>query len=113
MPKLDVHLFPALDDNYGVLIHDEGAGLTASIDAPDAEAVEKALRETGWSLTDILVTHHRADHVQGIPALKAAHGCTVGGPRSETDRIPDLDETFAEGDVYRFGHFSVEVLETP
>src|SRR5690606_5602831 len=101
--------FPALDDNYGVLIHDAGAGLTASIDAPDAEAVERALRDKGWSLTHILVTHHHADHTQGIPALKSAHGCTVVGPGKEADRIPGVDETLAEGDVYKFGQFDIEV----
>ncbi|MGE0232559.1 MAG: hydroxyacylglutathione hydrolase [Flavobacteriaceae bacterium] len=113
MPKLDVHLFPALDDNYGVLVHDAGANVTASIDAPDAEAVEKALRDTGWPLTHIFVTHHHADHTQGIPALKSAHGCRVVGPKGEADRIPGIDETLSEGDVYRFGDFEVEVLETP
>ena len=31
-------LFRCLKDNYGVLVHDAGAGLTASIDAPLAAA---------------------------------------------------------------------------
>ncbi|MCB1475097.1 MAG: hydroxyacylglutathione hydrolase [Rhodobiaceae bacterium] len=113
MPKLDIHLFPALDDNYGVLIHDAGANVTASIDAPDAKTVEKALRDTGWSLTHILVTHHHADHTQGITALKSTYGCRVIGPKGEAEKIPGIDEALAEGDVYRFGNFDVEVLETP
>ena len=36
MPKLEIHQFACLNDNYGVLIHDAEAGVTASIDAPDA-----------------------------------------------------------------------------
>ena len=41
-------LFLCLKDNFGVLLHDPGSGATASIDAPEARAVEAALRETGW-----------------------------------------------------------------
>ncbi len=67
------HLFPCLKDNFGVLLHDPETGRTAAIDAPEAAAVEAALKATGWRLTDILVTHHHADHTDGIPALKAAH----------------------------------------
>jgi len=39
MATLEIHQFPCLSDNYGVLIHDAGAGLTASIDAPNAATV--------------------------------------------------------------------------
>ena len=39
MPKLEIHQFACLSDNYGVLIHDPEAGVTASIDAPDAKAI--------------------------------------------------------------------------
>ena len=62
------YLFRCLTDNFGVLLHDPDSGATASIDAPDAAAVEAALAATGWRLTDILVTHHHGDHTAGIPA---------------------------------------------
>ncbi len=88
MAKIEIHQFPCLNDNYGVLIHDADAGVTASIDAPDAEAVEAALAHTGWKLTHILVTHHHADHTGGIQELKAETGCTVIGPKNEAARIP-------------------------
>ena len=65
-----VHQFPARTDNYGALLHDEASGATASIDAPDADAVLAALEETGWRLTHILTTHHHSDHVAGNAALK-------------------------------------------
>ena len=97
MQGLEIRLFPCLSDNYGVLIHDEASGVTASIDAPDADAVESALQEAGWKLTHILVTHHHADHTQGIPALKAKYGCKVVGPRAEAAKVPDIDESLGEG----------------
>ena len=107
------HLFPCLKDNFGVLLHDPQSGATAAIDAPEAAAVEAALKATGWKLTDILVTHHHADHTDGIPALKQHHGCRVVAPQAEAKRIPLVDETVREGDTVRVGGLEGRVLETP
>jgi hydroxyacylglutathione hydrolase len=96
------YLFPCLKDNFGVLLHDPQSGATASIDAPEAAAVEAALKKTGWRLTDILVTHHHADHTQGIGELKQRHKCRVVAPRNEAKRIAHVDETVGEGDKLAF-----------
>ena len=80
MAKLEIHQFPCLSDNYGVLIHDSG-GATAAIDVPDATAVTAALQAKGWKLTHILTTHHHHDHTGGNLEIKQATGCTIIGPR--------------------------------
>jgi hydroxyacylglutathione hydrolase len=108
-----IHLFPCLKDNYGVLVHDPATGATAAIDAPEAAAVEAALAATGWTLTDILVTHHHADHTDGIRPLKDKHRCRVVAPRAEATRIPMVDETVRENDTVRVGSLSARVIETP
>src|ERR1700733_5033350 len=97
------YLFPCLNDNFGVLLHDPVSGATAAIDAPEAAAVEAALKKTGWKLTDILVTHHHADHTQGIGELKQHHKCRVVAPRAEAARIAHVDETVGEGDTVTVG----------
>jgi hydroxyacylglutathione hydrolase len=107
------HLFPCLQDNFGVLLHDPESGATAAIDAPEAAPVEAALQETGWRLTDILVTHHHADHTGGIAELKQHHRCRVVAPHGEAARIPMVDETVREGDSVRVGTLKGRVLETP
>ena len=107
------YLFPCLSDNYGVLIHDPDSGATASIDAPEAAPVEAALKKTGWSLTDILVTHHHGDHTAGIAELKRRHKCRVVAPRREAQRIADVDETVGEGDAVRVGALQGSVIDTP
>lgn len=61
----EIRLFPCLSDNFGYLIHDPVTKATASIDAPEAGPIIKALQREGWTLTDILVTHHHMDHVGG------------------------------------------------
>jgi len=108
------HQFTCLSDNYGVLVHDSATGATAAIDAPEAEAVLSALDETGWTLTDVLVTHHHADHVGGIPALKARFpGLRIVGPAKEAAKIGALDLAVVEGDMVTVGHLGAKVIETP
>lgn len=113
MTSLEIFQFPCLTDNYGVLIHDDATGVTASIDAPEASAVTNALKEKGWSLTHILTTHHHGDHTGGNQALKQATGCTIVGPRAEASRIPGIDVQVGEGDEVAVGNFKAKVLETP
>ncbi|MEC9368044.1 MAG: hydroxyacylglutathione hydrolase [Pseudomonadota bacterium] len=113
MPQLEIHQFPCLSDNYGVLIHDGAANVTASIDAPDAAAVRKALALKGWTLTHILTTHHHADHTDGNRPLKEATGCQIVGPGKDADRIPGIDVKVVEGDEVAFGGFKARVIETP
>ena len=103
MAKLEIHQFPCLSDNYGVLIHDSEQGVTASIDAPDARTVAAALEEKGWTLTHILTTHHHGDHTGGNAALKAETKCTIVGPRNEAAKIPGIDKQVGEGDTFAFG----------
>ncbi len=107
------HLFPCLKDNYGVLLHDPESGATAAIDAPEAAPVEAALTATGWRLTDILVTHHHADHTGGIAELKQRHRCRVVAPQGEAARIPLVDATVRENDKVRVGALEARVFETP
>src|ERR1700682_411546 len=107
------YLFPCLQDNYGVLLHDDQTGATAAIDAPEAGPVEAALKKTGWRLSDILVTHHHADHTQGIGEIKSQHKCRVVAPRAEAARIAHVDETVGEGDTVRVGGLQGKVIDTP
>jgi hydroxyacylglutathione hydrolase len=107
------HLFRCLKDNFGVLLHDPASGATAAIDAPEAAPVEAALQATGWRLSDILVTHHHADHTGGIAELKARHGCRVTAPRQEAARIPAVDATVGAGDTANLGNLRGRVIETP
>jgi hydroxyacylglutathione hydrolase len=109
----ETRLFLCLSDNYGVLLHDPDSGATASIDAPEAAAVEAALKQTGWTLTDILVTHHHHDHTGGIAALKKKYKCRVVAPAKEAAKIPGVDETVREGDEVKVGNLTAKVIETP
>ena len=88
---LQLETIPCLTDNFAFLIHDEDSGETACVDVPDATPVLAALDRTGWRLTDILLTHHHPDHVQGVAALRAATGAMVLGAAADAHRLPPLD----------------------
>lgn len=109
----EVSLFLCLKDNYGVLLHDPATGATAAIDAPDAAPVEAALKAKGWKLTDLLVTHHHADHTDGIPALKQKYGCRVVAPPEVSAKYDFVDETVREGDKVKVGNLTGNVIDTP
>ena len=109
----EIHVFPCLEDNIGALIRDPATGACAAIDAPEEEAVLKALETTGWQLSDILVTHRHADHVQGIPGLKRRLGCRVVAPLKAGSDVPMVDAVVREGDTVKVGELSAHVWETP
>ena len=66
MAALECVQFSYGSDNYGVLLHDADTGKTACIDAGDARAASDALQSQGWTLTDLLITHHHGDHTAGF-----------------------------------------------
>jgi len=113
MSDLQIHQFPCRTDNYGVLIHDASANVTASIDAPDDGAVLAALQEKNWDLTHILTTHHHGDHTAGNIRLKDVTKCTIIGPEAEADNIPGIDIKVSHGESIEFGGFTVDVIKTP
>ena len=111
---MSVHQYLCLTDNYGALIHDSTTGATACVDAPEAGPTFAALKERGWTLSDVLLTHHHADHIQGVPELKAKFpNLRVWGPAKDAARIPFLDQRVVEGDLARVGSLAAKVIETP
>ncbi|GJE17643.1 hydroxyacylglutathione hydrolase [Methylobacterium marchantiae] len=109
----EIRTFLCRSDNIGVLIRDPATGACASIDVPEAGSVLKALEETGWTLTDILVTHRHLDHVEGIPEVKKRTGARVTAPRRAGAHVPEVDVAVVEGDRVRVGDLEAQVWETP
>jgi hydroxyacylglutathione hydrolase len=110
----EFHLFKCLDDNFGLLAHDDATGATASFDAPEAAPIFAALAEKGWTLTDIWLTHHHHDHIGAVGELKAKFPqARVVGSRKDALRLPPLDLAVGEGDELRLGEGGATVMETP
>jgi hydroxyacylglutathione hydrolase len=109
----EISLFTCLSDNFGYLIHDPATKATAAIDAPEAAPILRALEREGWTLTDILITHHHGDHVGGVAELKQKYNCRVVAPHDKSARISSVDLRVAQGDVVKVGSLLARVLETP
>lgn len=108
---LQILTIPCLSDNYAYVAHDMDTGQTAVIDVPEAAPILAALRQQGWGLDQVLLTHHHADHVQGLPDLLAAFPARVTGAAADAHRLPPLDRTVAEGDDVTIGSETGRVLD--
>lgn len=111
---ITVHQFICLEDNFGLLVRDDATGAVATIDAPDGEAVAAELARLGWRLTDILLTHHHLDHVQGAPFLKTVYPkARVVGAKRDAARLPALDLEVDDGDIVAVGGSKARVIGAP
>lgn len=108
---MQIHTIPCLADNYAYLAHDEATGETAVIDVPDAAPVEAALKSLGWSLARILITHHHADHIDGVERLRKATGAKTVGNREDARRLPDLDFPVSDGEFFMLGGAEIQVMD--
>lgn len=108
---LQILPIPAFADNYLWLIHD---GVHAAVvDPGDAAPILGTLASHRLSLTAILLTHHHADHVGGVPTLLRHFSVPVFGPRN--DHIPQVSSPLGEGDsidVPSLG-LSLQVFDVP
>jgi hydroxyacylglutathione hydrolase len=108
---LKVLTVPAFEDNYLWLIHD---GVHAAVvDPGDAAPILAALDTHKLSLVAILLTHHHADHVGGVPELLRRFKVPVFGPRSEN--IAGVTQPMAEGDTATVPELglTLSVLDVP
>ncbi|MDR0780337.1 MAG: hydroxyacylglutathione hydrolase [Pseudomonadales bacterium] len=109
---LDIRPITAFTDNYHWLLVDTATRQAAVVDPGDAAPVLAYLTQHSLQLVAILITHHHADHIDGIGTLLAKYGpLPVYGPA--TARIPQVNHAVQEGaSLTLLGH-SVEVLEVP
>lgn len=96
---LEIVTVPCRTDNYAFLLNRPGSDAAALVDAPEAGPIAAELARRGWRLTDILLTHHHGDHVEGVAELRARDGARVIGAAADAHRLPPLDVEVAEGDT--------------
>ncbi|SDI93484.1 hydroxyacylglutathione hydrolase [Aliiruegeria lutimaris] len=109
--SLEIATIPCRTDNYAYLLHDAESGATAVVDVPDAGPIRSALADRGWNLSDILITHHHYDHIDGVEELRAEFDARVVGAAADAHRLPPLDLAVAEGDIVNVGCVSGKVLD--
>lgn len=110
---VELLIVPCLADNYAYVVHEAATDTTTVIDVPEAPPVLKALTERGWKANLILITHHHADHIEGVQALAAATGAKVVGAAADAHRLPALDQEVRPGEMLPIGMEKVEVMDAP
>lgn len=108
---LELVTVPCLADNYAFLIHDAETGETAVVDVPDAAPIRAELDRRGWTLSQILLTHHHWDHIDGVPDLLSTHPAPVLGARADAHRLPPLTTALAEGDTIQIGGETGHIID--
>lgn len=102
---------PCLSDNYAFVLHDDATGHTALIDAPESAPILSALSARGWTLSEIWLTHHHWDHVDGVADLVKATGAKLTGAAADAHRLPPLDRACGDGDRFTFAGHEVQVMD--
>lgn len=100
---------PAFADNYIWMLHDGECAVV--VDPGEAGPVQTALDAQRLTLAAILVTHHHADHVGGVDALRARLRGPVYGPRREA--IPQPFTALDDGDQIEVLGLRFEVIDVP
>jgi hydroxyacylglutathione hydrolase len=108
---LELVTIPCLSDNYAFLIREEESGRVALIDAPESGPIITELEARGWTLDEILLTHHHPDHIDGVPDLVAKYGSKITGAKADAHRLPALNQAVADGDTILFGGTVAHVLD--
>ena len=110
----DVIIIRCLSDNYAYLLHDAQTGDTVLIDAPEAAPILAELKRRNWSLSHILLTHHHADHIDGVAALRAAYPqAKLWGAANDAHRLPPLDHGVLPGHRLDTGVGEFTVMDAP
>lgn len=109
---IQISALPAFTDNYIWLLQDPHTQRCAVVDPGDAAPVLAWLEQhPGWTLSDILITHHHNDHVGGVEQLKRVCGATVYGPAHE--KIPARDVALDDNARITVLGWAFEVLAVP
>jgi hydroxyacylglutathione hydrolase len=111
---LNVRPVRAFSDNYIWLIESPRAqGLMVAVDPGEAAPVNAELQRSGLSLAAILLTHHHADHIGGVPDLLRHGAVPVIGP--DDSRIAHRTRTVRDAERCELPELglSFEILQIP
>ena len=101
---------PGQMNNYAYLLIDKNTGISAVLDASEAEPVIKECEKQQLKPQFLLNTHHHFDHVEGNAELKALFNAKIIASAKDKDRIEGVDIALNEGDVFKIGDSEAHII---
>ena len=100
--------------NFNYLIACGETGEALAVDPLDHAKCLAAAKAKGWTITQILNTHHHRDHTGGNDQVIAATHAKLLAHANARDQIEGIDRGLKAGDVIKVGRtVELECLDTP
>lgn len=100
--------------NFNYLIACPETGEATAIDPLDHQRCLGYARQQGWQITQVVNTHHHADHTGGNAQVIAATGASLLAHAGAANAINGIDRRLVAGDVVKVGRqVELAVLDTP
>ena len=109
---MNVEIIKCLKDNYSYLITDSDRN-SIVIDPSEADPIIKIVEKKELNLQFILNTHHHFDHIGGNDELKKKYSSEIVGFKKDKDRIPGIDISVSDNEVWKSGNFEAKIIYIP
>ena len=109
---MNVEIIKCLKDNYSYLITDSDRN-SIVIDPSESDPIIKIIEKKKLNLKFILNTHHHFDHIGGNDELKKKYSSEIVGFVKDKDRIPGIDISVSDNEVWKSGNFEAKIIYIP
>ena len=110
---MQITTIPCLKDNYAYIINDNESKIVAVVDPSEASPIISFLDQNNLKLNYILNTHHHFDHIGGNIELKKLYNAKVVGFYGDKHRIPGIDITLKDNEIWSLGKNMIRILHIP
>jgi hydroxyacylglutathione hydrolase len=111
--SLKVKVVPLGRTNYSYFVQDTATGLLAVVDPGDHDYLVSIANDFfHCQISAVLLTHKHWDHSAGIHQLRRTYP-SLRTYASKEEKIPDITDRVADGEVISLGNTKVKVISTP
>lgn len=104
-------------ENFIYIIHDHVSNRAAVVDpAWNVAYILERAEEKGVKITDILLSHSHADHINGVQEVLDVYDAEVHMLKAEatfSGKFQEIATLHYGGDVIKLGETQIEILHTP
>ena len=104
---------PCLNDNYAYIINDQKTRTVSVVDPSDSKPIIQYLKKNKLNLNFIFNTHHHFDHIGGNIELKKYFNSKIIGFEKDKKRIPGIDITLKDNQLFKFGSLELKLMHIP